>query len=647
MASAILLSVRRFTSLILILFIGFALRVHLLGNQELRGDEGFSWNYIQDPPAEILARIIREGDPQPPIHYWLLWGWAKLTGDSEFAMRAWSALLSLALVPLMYQVGHKLWRDEVGSLAAGLTAIHPQQIWLAQDVRNMYQLALIALLVATLILPKLIHHEDTKTQSGTKRVFYWIGYVACGVFAMYSHYYALFPLMAHGAYVLASSLPGWKSRLQKGQSPPARVSAESAKADFAPRVAVGARFASTAEVWPWLAAGLTIAALVAPWAVVILPVYSHGQLADPGSLPFTQYAAAVLGDLTAGPAFPEQIKLIIAIVFGLLSLASLLTRSLSPRLFVYLLASLLIPFFGIYAIVALRSTFNTFYLVFAFPAAYLLAAGGLRALRKKFPPLASLSATIIVISIATFAVGLNNQYTNPQYSKTRGMREVAAHLTEAAQPGDIYLANFPDPVQVYYLRNLNLSYHMLPGKPNDHPNTELSQLLTSRIWFVPVNAAQWDADAYIQNQLLDTAILAEDDHFNKMRLMLFLPPAAAHSLSAQFDDGIRLIGYYLTSGRLTLVWAVNSIPAADYTIFVHALASDGYNVTGHDTPPAHPTSTWQPGQLRVDVHEFDIPTDQPISLVAGMYLPSTGERLRLETASFGEPDATPVISLNP
>ena len=609
---------RRLIPLTLILFIAFGLRVHLLGNQELRGDEGFSWNYIQDPPAEILARIIREGDPQPPLHYWLLWGWTKLTGDTEFAMRAWSALLSLALVPLMYQVGRRLWREEVGLLAAGLTAVHPQQIWLAQDVRNMYQLALIALLVATLILPKLIHHEGTKARRDTKKVFYWLGYVACGTFAMYSHYYALFPLIAHGAYVFSPSPDGAREARQ------------------------GTRQRLGGEVMRWLTAGLAIAALVAPWAVVILPVYSRGQLADPGSLPFTQYTAAVLGDLTAGPAFPDQAKLIIAIAFIAVSLISLV--SLFPRPLVYLSACLLVPFVGIYAIVAVRSTFNSFYYVFAFPAAYLLAAGGLHALYKKFPPL---GATAIVIGAAAFAVGLNNQYTDPQYSKTRGMREVAAHLAETAQPGDVYLANFPDPVQVYYLRNLNLPYHMLPGEPNAHPDAELSQLLTGRVWFVPVNAIQWDAEAYVQNRLLDTAILAEDHHFNKMWLMSFLPPTAANPLSAQFADGIRLAGYYLTPGRLSLVWAADSPPTANYTIFVHALAGDGYNVVGHDAPPHTPTSQWQPGQLIVDVHEFDIPTDQPISLVAGMYLPGTGERLKLETANYGEPGAALVTVLTP
>ncbi|MEK7326534.1 MAG: hypothetical protein AAB217_14895 [Chloroflexota bacterium] len=392
----------------------------------------------------------------------------------------------------------------------------------------------------------------------------------------------------------------------------------------------------------WLAAGLAIAALVAPWAVVILPVYSRGQLADPGSLPFTQYAAAVLGDLTAGPAFPEQTKLLIAAAFILVSLISLV--SLPPRLLVYLSTCLLIPFLGIYAITATRSTFNSFYYVFAFPAAYLLAAGGLHTLYKKFPPL---GATAIVIGLTVFAVGLNNQYTNSQYSKTRGMREVAAHLAEAAQPGDLYLANFPDPVQVYYLRNLDLSYHMLPGEPNDHPDAELSQLIESRLWFVPVNAIQWDADAYVQGRLLDTAILAEDNRFNKMRLTLFIPPTQAEPLSANFADGIRLVGYHLRGNRLTLVWSAEAVPTADYTIFVHALAGDGYNVVGHDAPPKVPTSQWRPDRLIVDVHEFDIPTDQPISLVAGMYLPATGERLKLETANFGEPGAALVIVLSP
>ena len=62
---------RRCIYLSLLILVGFGLRVHLLGSQELRGDEGFTWNYIQKPPLDIVATIVREGDPQPPLHYWL------------------------------------------------------------------------------------------------------------------------------------------------------------------------------------------------------------------------------------------------------------------------------------------------------------------------------------------------------------------------------------------------------------------------------------------------------------------------------------------------------------------------------------------------------------------------------------------------
>ncbi len=616
---------RRLLPFVFILLAAFALRVHLLGSQELRGDEGFTWNYIQKPPLEIVATIIREGDPQPPIHYWLQWGWVQLTGDTEFAMRAWSAFLSLILVPLMYQVGQELWDEKVGLLAACLTSIHPQQIWLAQDVRNMYPLALIALLIATLILPKLAEIKLNRWK-------YWLGYVACGTFAMYSHYYSLFFLIAHGAYVLAPSPVGIRPT-GEGRS----------------------------RGWVrWITAGLAITALVAPWAIVILPVYSHGQLADPGSLSFVKYTTAVFGDLTAGPAFPDSLKFVIAITFavpavlGTLALSpfhhNTLSLSLhalpSPRLAIYLLASILVPFLGIYAITVTRSTFNSFYFVFAFPASYLLAAGGVYMLYKRLP---LFGLGVISIGLVAYGVSLNNHYNDPQYSKTRGMRDVAARLVEAAQPGDVYLANFPDPAQVYYVHGLGLDYHMQPsgiGFDSTQVDAELDRLLGHRIWFVPVDSIV-DPNAYVLTRLLNTAILAEDGRFNKMRLMLFLPPTASHPLDARFADGVRLAGYYLTPNRLTLIWSAYATPSADYTVFVHIKATDGFTIAEHDAPPYLSTSQWQPEQLIVDVHEFDIPTDQPITLIAGMYLTTTGDRLTLETESFGEPDAAQVTTINP
>ncbi len=585
---------RTYLYLLGLMIIAFALRVGRLDRQELRGDEAFSWNYVQGTPAQIVDRIIREGDPQPPLHYWLLWGWTQLNGDSEYALRFPSVFLSLLLVPLMYQVGRKLWHARIGLVAATITAVHPQQIWLAQDARNMYVMALVFILMATWLLPDLLVRRERK---------YGMGYVVCGLVAMFSHYYALFALLAHGGYVIAA---GRRARR-------------------------------------WITAGLLIAALSAPWTLTVLPTFMRGQLTDPGHLSLLNYTTSVFGDLAAGPVFPQNVRLIIAIAFGLVALLPLLTRF---KWRAFLIGAIAVPFIGIYAIIGLRSTFNSYYFIFAFPAAYTLLAGGLLIILQWARPV---GVMLIAMSIITGAIGLSNHYLDERYSKTRGWRAVAAQLAAAARPGDGYLANFPDPVQGYYLRHLDLPYRMLPTSPNFTPaeiDTALQQLNYSRIWFVPIKASQWDRAGDVQDRLSKSEILIEDHRFDQTRLMLFVPPDQATPVDAHFSDGINLIGYALTPDRLTLVWRATAVPATDYTVFVHALGHDGSIVAQHDAAPATPTSTWQPGQVIIDVHEFAIPADRPVTLVAGMYRPSTAQRLTLNTPATLEPDAALISQLN-
>lgn len=576
---------KQFVILLFIVFIAFTLRVHLLGNQELRGDEGFSWNYIQDPIQEIVPRILREGDPQPPIHYWLLWVWVKFTGDSEFAMRAWSTLLSLILVPLTYHFARKLWDNDstVGIIAASIMAIHPQQIWLAQDVRNMYQLALAPLLVATIAL------RLPKSQRLRKSV----AYIACGVIAIYSHYYALFFLIAHGGYVLAHTR-------------------------------------SFKNILRWVGAGVAIGAIFTPWVIAILPVYSRGQLADPASLSIIKYTLAVLGDLTSGSSFPEWQKMIGIVGFAILCLIAFSTRS---KNLIYPLAAMLVPFIGIYAVTIQRSTFNSFYYVFAAPAAYLVAAV---ALRKIFATQRQVGASLIVLVIFFFGVGLQNNYSSLDYSKTRGMRQVAARLAEAAQPGDVYLANFPDPVQGYYIRHLKLDHQMQPTRADfdsAQVNSALQNLIKDRrVWHVPVRAAMWDQNAYVQSQLNQIAITGEDNTFHKMRLTLYLPLTAATPLDVKFENGIRLIGFYYSGHRLTLLWTAVTPPTANYTVFVHYLAYDDFTTLGHDTQPTRPTTTWKNGETIVDTRVIPVPPDMPqgeYRLDIGLY-DERGKRLTIK-----------------
>jgi hypothetical protein len=589
---------RTTTAILLITLLAFALRVYLLGNQELRGDEGFSWNYIQGTPAAILERIVREGDPQPPLHYWLLWGWSHLNGDSEFGLRFPAVFLGTLLVPLTYQVGRKWWHTKAGLLAALITALQPQQIWLAQDTRNMYMLALAGILGTLWLLPQVLRPGSLKS---------WFGYVACGLLAMFSHYYAIFALLAQGAYILEAK-------------PPAH------------------------QALRWLGAGAAIALLFVPWIVVILPVYATDQLAEPGHLDFINYAGRVFGEIFAGPAFPAATRLGVALVCGAIALAGLLAR-IPWRL--YLLAGVLVPFIGIYLVVGVRATFNAYYFVFAFPALYFLLAHGLLNLTRRAR---WLGAGLLITLLAVWIVGLSNYYYEPRYSRTRGLRTAVQYITRHVRPGDTFLANFPDPVQGYYLRQLDLPYNMLPLQPDFDPaevEIALERLTQQRVWFIPIRAAQWDRDGYVAARLNATGLLLDDQTFGQTHVMLFTSPDRATPLAAQFADGIELSGYALTPRRLTLIWRATATPTRDYTVFTHALAADGRLLAQHDAPPQLPTSQWKPGQIVMDVHEFDLPTDQPFTLTAGMYRADTGERLPVNSTTAPEPDAVVIPAAAP
>ena len=163
-----------------------------LGNQELRGDEAFSFLFAQLPLAEIIPTLIAEGDPHSPFHYLLLHVWMVLSGDSEFVLRYISLIPSLLLVPLLYQLGRLLHGRQLGVFAAFWLAISASQIWLAQDVRNQYMLTLLWGLLATLIL---VGPLQRRHSSRRRQILLWVAYIILAALTVYSHYFGLFILL--------------------------------------------------------------------------------------------------------------------------------------------------------------------------------------------------------------------------------------------------------------------------------------------------------------------------------------------------------------------------------------------------------------------------------------------------------------------
>ncbi|MBN1955225.1 MAG: glycosyltransferase family 39 protein [Anaerolineae bacterium] len=134
-----------------------------------------------------------------------------------------------------------------------------------------------------------------------------------------------------------------------------------------------------------------------------------------------------------------------------------------------------------------------------------------------------------------------------------------------------------------------------------------------------------------------------------------------HRLDANLGDQVTLLGYALSQDTIcpaqpltvTLYWAAQAPPPADYTVFLHLTTPDAPPHAQADGQPqngAYPTSFWDVGEVVTDVRVLSIPADLPAgdySLLAGMYLLETGQRLPwLAADRTVQGDAVPVATVS-
>jgi hypothetical protein len=121
---------------------------------------------------------------------------------------------------------------------------------------------------------------------------------------------------------------------------------------------------------------------------------------------------------------------------------------------------------------------------------------------------------------------------------------------------------------------------------------------------------------------------------------LFDPPPIQNRLDALFGNEISLLGYDLEAVAshqfdLTLVWQAETVPADNYTVFVHLLDQDGVCCLWQaDMMPRqnqYPTTRWRPGEVVVDTYQISVPDEAPSGeyvVEVGLYLAENGRRLQ-------------------
>lgn len=599
----------------------FGLRVFLLGNQELRGDEAFSYLFAQLPMSAVIPELIDQGDPHPPFHYLLLNGWVDLTGVSEFAMRFLSLLPGLLLVPVLFQLGREMTGRRLGILAATLATISPSLIWLAQDVRNQYTLAILFTTLATWLL--VILAKETSGRSRQRTAVLWVVYAVLCALSIYSHYYAVFALLAHGLYL-------W----------------------FVPQ---RWRF-----LLPWMACGIAALLLFLPWLTTALSeLLEAGQLSDPDTPDLARYLVRVGTELIVGASWTGRwIRWVFLGMMALVMTGFLALCNRKPGW-----AAMLAGWFGgavliIFLVRFSRSTFNAFYISVAAPAWILLLVAGAGSLWQRGRWGRGLAIIWFSVLILVSMGSLRNYYFDPTYSRTLGYREVGAFLQAGAQNGDVFIAHFPDPSLDYYLREVDIKSRLFPARTG-LSTLEVEQALArlaeenERMWLVPYHHSVWDAENVVPRWLASHSLIEQELKLNRLTLASYRPLHVAEEVFERVGlvagDEMLLDGAYVKKdGRavngdrpislgagsklqVTLLWsAVQKIPQS-YTVFVHILDDSGMLLTQHDGIPlegSRPTFSWQEGEQILDTHELVVPegTQGSGRVVIGVYDTETFER---------------------
>jgi len=424
-----------------IIFIAFALRLTLLGEQSLWYDEGVSWLLTQKSLPDLIQWTA--ADIQPPLYYLILWFTTRIFGDSEFALRFPSAIFNILTLPVLYVLARRLFAANRSPrldplLAATLFSLSPLMVYYSQETR-MYALLVFEAALASYLLIQLLHRP-----SQSPYFLLPTSYSLVAAAALYTHYFAAFLLVAHALYALIL--------LRQHHWP------------------------KILRIRLLYAFGLT-ALLFAPWLATLFSRLGDDPSYWPGALKLNEALRKVIISFTVGETVFEQIGWWLALGYGLIFIlgivAWIITNRQHPKphyppftlnnsqLIINNLLSLLFWLFIPIALILLLSyqspKFNPRYALLSYPAFILLLTLALTQFLNRSTPrithyaLRFMFFVSLLFILITSAFSLYNWFTVIDFSKD-DFKALAQFVKERQAPNETVLLSSGHmfPVWAYY-----------------------------------------------------------------------------------------------------------------------------------------------------------------------------------------------------
>jgi mannosyltransferase len=652
-------------SLITLLLLAFALRIHLLGAQSFWNDEGSS--YVQATRSFADIAYHAERDIHPPLYYWLLAAWRALAGESEYALRMLSVFVSLLSVATTAALGRRLF-GSVGAVAAALfVALNSFSIYYAQEARMYALLALWGVLSLWLLAGML--------RGNTNRSVLALGIVnAAGLYTQYAYFYVLLTQAVVVAVWWVGKVIANRSKGNMHVSDEARLVPTLIAIVIAQAVAL-------LLFLPWLPTALT---QIGGWP-------NTGQ-----SVESAQALNVILNWLIYGVTAQGEVLAVVWILalFGLtiiptrVGTGSVMTQAdamnvvpttrvrggapfmasvrKTPELWTAFLPAIwVVVSVGVFMAQGLFRENNLKFLLPAqigmalwmgrgaavlWTAAFVRGEGRARDVRRWVLRIAGGAAALLIA--AAMWRGLDPIYHDPAYQ--RADYRAIARLAEAElSTVDAIILNGPNQAEVfnYYYRGEAQVIGLPAGLGGDDNATEAELIALTRSMSMALNRAYgqvfavlWgdrerDPNRIVEGLLDNTLYSAGETWYGDVRLARYFVRTSALEIdmrivSAMFDGGrIYMQAHYTSEAevggvvfvRLTWLNRTEAPIPQRYKVFVQLLNSEGVLVAQHDSEPsggASPTNEWQLGTRITDNHAILVPPDAPpgaYTLIAGMY----------------------------
>jgi mannosyltransferase len=178
------------------------LRFWRIGHQKIWYDELVTTSVVQVRLTDVF-RMVHWYEGSPPLYFYLEWGWIRVFGRGDAALRSSSALMGTLTVVVVYALLIELRQTRrVARIGAALVAVQPMLIWYSQEARAYAMFALLASLTV-LCLVRALHRE--------RPIDYLLWSLAAAA-AFGTHYFAAFLLAPQALWLLRTFWPGRRWR---------------------------------------------------------------------------------------------------------------------------------------------------------------------------------------------------------------------------------------------------------------------------------------------------------------------------------------------------------------------------------------------------------------------------------------------------